>query len=204
MAKDIYDAVITAKDLGRMFGLTDKRIRQLSQDRTIPWIQNEPQYLYRVGDAVRSYVEHLKKENAKKGVSLEDEDLNHRKLVADVKKAEYDAKIKENQAALSKLNLDEQRGNLHYSQDVEDAMTEMVTTIKAGIQSLHGKLGIKISSKLNADPAVCIDLVRDAEDEILNELYEHQYSEDFFRQKIHEREVLEEIEKEDLRNEKET
>lgn len=194
---DNYYRVVTAKDLSKMFNLGVQRIRQLSADRTLPWIDNDPQYLYYNGEAVKAYVESLKKKIADKDILANDNDLNERKLLADVLRAEHDAKIKENHAELTRLQLEEYKGNLHPSEDVRDAMTQIVMTAKQGIISLHGKLGIKIAQKLHADPAVCIDLVREAEEEILTELFEHQYDEKFFKDRAHERKLEEEMDRVD-------
>lgn len=194
MIENLEQMRCDSKDLATLFGLGLRSIQGMAKTRVIPWIDEGP-YEFFLVEAVNAYVESLKAKIGQKNISSDDE-LQRRKQVADVIAKEKEAEIKTSKAELSALELEEYKGNLHHSEDVEEAMEEIVKTAKQGILSFRNKLQNKMADELGVEISVCGDLIRIAQDEVLTDLYSTKYDVNFFKRRSEERLKHEEEQKE--------
>jgi len=154
--------IYTRKVIAQVLGLSEKRIKQLTEDGIIPEYSDGN---YKLLPAVQGYIQYLQSQLANDGQAT---DLTKEKAQL--------TRIKREDAELS---LQLKRNDLHQSADVEFIMTNMVIAFKAKLEVLPYKVLSPILNAPDGDSKkdYLIDVLKAAVEEALEELsgYDPEY-----------------------------
>ena len=171
------EKMVKTKVIAELFDLTPRRIQQLTQEEilTAKKVGNENQYeLYQT---VKDYLNYIKLQIDEKSTP-ELIDLEMLKL-----KAEVD--IKQAKAKMAQLDLKELQGQMHRSEDVEFAITDMALNIKSILLALPGRLAVDVLEAKT--PAAAQTIIKNSVNNILTELSNYQYDADVYKTRVRER-----------------
>lgn len=183
--RTMVDATFVAK----LFGLTVRRIQQLTQDGVLATEKVEGnKRRYDLLLTVQKYIGYLQDKVAKKGESKDDAQNESRKIKAD-------ADLRAAKAEIAEMELKELRGEMHRSEDVEAMTTDLVFTIRGMILALPGRLAIDLSTLTN--PAEISERIKQEVYAILLELSNYKYDADAYRKRVRDRQGLSELLKDD-------
>lgn len=115
--------VVTAAVMAKLFGLSSRRIRQLSEEGIIPKLPNGS---YQLVDTVRAYILYLKTAQQQEKIAVDYE-----------REKAYHEKAKREKA---ELILGEMKGELHDSKTVERVMGDMLSSLRSKLLSIPSKL----------------------------------------------------------------
>lgn len=171
-----WDSLISSGDLGKLLGLSDRRIQQLTQDGVFE--NSNPKeggrsLKFKPPESVQSYVEWVKEQAAPKS-----SDLEEAKLIEEIK-------LKGAKATIADLERLEVEGQMHRADDVEEVMTDLCLVIRSSLLSLPGRLGVDLAEIDSA--AECSAKVKAAVCEILDELSNYQYDPAEYQRRSRER-----------------
>lgn len=167
--------------LSELFGIKTRRIQQLiSDDHILTGEKIGNEYQCDLYQAVKDYVAYLKRQIENKD-DAEVTSLETQKLQADVD-------LKKAKAKMAQLELMELEGQLHRSEDVENAVTNMAVGIRSLLMSLPGQLAVDVSEA--ESPAIASSIIKKAIDSVLVELAEYQYDPGVYRANVRERKGL--------------
>ena len=138
----------TSKAVAQWLGLTERRIRQM---RDAGIIREARPGLYDMKPTVQAYLAYLRNNTG---------DLNQQR--AELTKAKKE---------LAELELGERKGNLHRTEDVEQALTTMLMNFRTKIMSIPAKLAKTVAGM--SDSAEIYDLLKKETDEALDELSDY-------------------------------
>ena len=173
--------MVETKQLALLFGLTVRRIQQLTQDGILQTEMVGRQRRYDLLGSVRRYIEYLQKRVSEKSGgngTQEDADNESRKLRAD-------ADLKETKAAMAEAEYDEQLGRLHRSEDVEAMTNDLVFAIRGMLLALPGRLAMDLAPITK--PTEISTRVRTEVNAILAELANYKYDPDAYRKRVRDR-----------------
>ena len=183
--RTMVDATFVAK----LFGLTVRRIQQLTQDGVLATEKVEGnKRRYDLLQTVQKYIGYLQEKVAKKGESKDDAQNESRKIKAD-------ADLRAAKAEIAEMELKELRGEMHRSEDVEAMTTDLVFTIRSMILALPGRLAIDLAP-LNK-PAEISERIKQEGNALLLELSNYKYDADAYRKRVRERQGLSDLLKDD-------
>lgn len=165
---DISAVTVNATELGKIIGVTERRVRQLAEEGILI---RAAKGRYVLTDSLKAYILKLKISMESKG---EDPDVE---ISIDEEKAIHE-KVKRQ---MSELKLKIMQGELHKSEDVKNVMTDMLMSVKTKLLAMPSKLAPMLVSRND------IGFVKDALNceviETLNELKEYNpkdfYSEEY-------------------------
>lgn len=169
---------VEAKVIATLFGLTVRRIQQLTQDGIIKTEQAGRQRRYDLLDTVRRYIAYLQDKCNSKGGSKDDTENESRKLKAD-------ADLKATKAAIAEMELLELQGEMHRSEDVEAMTTDLVFTIRSMMLALPGRLAIDLAAI--DKPAEISERIKQEVNTILLELSNYTYDTDAYKKRVRDR-----------------
>lgn len=172
---------VDAKQVALLFGLTVRRIQQLTQDGILQTEMVGKQRKYDLLGTVRRYIEYLQRRvETKSGGNgtQEDADNESRRLRAD-------ADLKQTKAAIAQLEYEEIQGRMHRSEDVEALTNDLVFTIRGMLLALPGRLAIDLAAI--DSPNEISTRVRKEVDAILNELANYKYNPDAYKKRVRDR-----------------
>lgn len=138
----------TSKAVASWLGLTERRIRQM---RDAGIIREARPGLYDMKPTVQAYLAYLRNNTG---------DLNQQR--AELTKAKKE---------LAELELGERKGNLHRTEDVEQALTTMLMNFRTKIMSMPAKLAKTVAGM--SESAEIYDLLKKETDEALDELSDY-------------------------------
>ena len=169
---------VDTKIIATLFGLTARRIQQLTQDGILKTEQVGKQRRYDLLDTVRRYIAYLQEKCNSKGGSKDDTENESRKIKAD-------ADLKATKAAIAEMELQELTGEMHRSEDVEAMTTDLVYTIRGMLLALPGRLAIDLATI--DKPAEISERVKQEVHTILQELSNYTYDADAYKKRVRER-----------------
>lgn len=166
-------------DIAKLFGVSVRRIQQLTQDGVLHTksvtINGRNSKRYYLAETVQEYMKHVSaKAEGKGSKGLQD------------RVQENEARIKDAKATKLEMELQELRGEMHRSEDVEAVTNELVYSIRSMILALPGRLAVDTFSSSSA--AEASDLIRQECYQILSELSDHQYDPEKYKSYVRERE----------------
>lgn len=129
-------------------GLTERRIRQM---RDAGIIRETKPGLYDMKPTVQAYLAYLRNNTG---------DLNQQR-----------AELTKTKKELAKLELDERKGDLHRTEDIEQALTTMLMNFRTKVMSMPVKLAKTLAGM--SDNAEIYDLLKKETDEALDELSDY-------------------------------
>ena len=173
--------MVETKQIALLFGLTVRRIQQLTQDGILQTEMVGRQRKYDLLGSVRRYIEYLQKRVSEKGTgngTQEDADNESRKLRAD-------ADFKQAKAEMAQLELDEIQGKLHRSEDVEAMTNDLVFNVRSMMLALPGRLAIDLAAI--TEPTEISNRVKREVDAILIDLSNYKYNPEAYKKRVRDR-----------------
>ena len=182
--------MVDAKVIATLFGLTVRRIQQLTQDGVLATEQVGKQRRYDLLTTVRRYIAYLQEKAANPRNAINQNDIKNEN-----KKIKADADLKATKAQIAEMELKELEGKLHRSEDVEAMTTDLVFTIRSMILALPGRLAIDLSTI--SKPAEISERIKQEVNAILLELSHYQYNAEAYKKRVRERQGWNELIKDD-------
>lgn len=165
--------------IAKLFGVTDRRVQQLTKDGVIPAASVRP-YKFDLLPTVQAYIRYLSdKANGKESKSADT-------VQAEADKLRAEADLKQSKAKIAEMQLKELEGKMHRSEDVEAVMNDLVYTVRSMIMALPGRLAMDIVQTSNANEASA--LIRSECYKILNELAGYKYDPEVYQRRVRDRE----------------
>lgn len=124
---DISKITVSASVLGDIFGVKDRRVRQMAEEGVLERVAKGR---YNLVDSLKNYILALKVAAEGTGVADLDSDIN-----IDEEKAIHE-RVKRH---ISELKLQTMKGELHKSKDVEKVMTDMLAAFRTRILAIPSK-----------------------------------------------------------------
>lgn len=126
-SKKMDVTIVNSIVLGGLWGITDRRVRQLREEGVISEVARGK---YSLNDCTRKYCEYLRQQiNA-------NSEGKETKLSYDTEKALHEKAKREK----AELQLQVMKGELHRSEDIEMVMTDMLTRIKTKLLGIPSKV----------------------------------------------------------------
>lgn len=125
---NIDSITVSAAVLGDMFGVTDRRIRQMAEEGIVV---RAAKGRYKLVESIKNYLLTLKLAAEGVGVELADGEINF-----DEEKALHE-RVKRH---ISELKLQVMKGELHKAEDVQIVMMDMLVAFKTKIMSIPSKV----------------------------------------------------------------
>lgn len=163
--------------IAKFFDRSVRRIQQLTQEGILPTVKGaDGKRYYDLVMTIKRYIEYLQEQLEKKKNPLEEKE-----------KIRLDAEIslKQAKATTAQLELDELKGEMHRSEDVQGFLEEFAAYIRSMLLSLPGLLAIDLSELDN--PAEISDRIEDEVNRILTHLSEYTYDPSYFKKRVRER-----------------
>lgn len=164
--------------IARLFGKTARRIYQLTQDGVLSTEPTPEGNRYDLLPTVQRYIQYLEEKNKSGQPAAVTEKLE--------KKLDAEIKYKEAKAGKAKLELDELKGKLHRSEDIEKITNELVFSVRSMLLALPGRVAMDLAA-INTAPAVSEYMARHVA-ALLDELATHEYNPEAYAQLVRERE----------------
>lgn len=164
--------------IARLFGKTVRRIQQLTQDGILPTEQTPDGRRYDLLPTITRYIKYLEARAEKQQPQSMTQKLEA-KLDAEIK-------YKKAKADKAKLELDELKGKMHRASDIETLTNELVFSVRSMLLALPGRIAIDLAA-INNPTEVSQYMARHVE-ALLDELAQHEYDPDVYRQLARERE----------------
>ncbi|EJW19157.1 protoporphyrinogen oxidase [Paenibacillus alvei] len=163
--------------IAKAFGLTTRRIEQLTAEGVITPVQKRPRK-YDLLPTIQDYIKYLSDKANGREKKETDSDLETQKL-------EAETKIKLAKARMSELELAELEGNMHLADDVEAVLTDHVMSVRSLLMAMPGKLAIDLAKTKTA--AEASERVKQEVYRIIDHLSGYQYEPDDFKKRVRER-----------------
>lgn len=183
MAKESAPEFVDKKKLKEIFGFDSiRRVEQLTQDgiiETVATSQGKRSVRrYEFEPTIKRYIKYLSDKaygrEQKKGSLGKEED----KLQAEI---DY----KTAKARMAQLQLEELEGRMHSAEDVEAMTTDLCLAVRSSLLSMPGQLAIDIKEAQST--AEVSDIIKNAVNDILEELSRYEYDPKEYRRRVRER-----------------
>ncbi|KNF08543.1 hypothetical protein CLPU_6c00290 [Gottschalkia purinilytica] len=133
--EDIKSVTVASSVLANLLSVTDRRIRDLAQEGIIVRVKKGR---YDLAQSIKNYIVHLKANNDIKEVKNDNLDLDTERALHEIVKREK-----------TELQVKVMKGELHYAEDVEKVMTDMLANFRSKILGLAPKLAPMLVSRSN-------------------------------------------------------
>lgn len=155
---NIDNITVSAAVLGDLFGVKDRRIRQMADEGIVV---RAAKGRYKLVDSLKNYLLSLKLAAEGVGVDMVDGEINF-----DEEKALHE-RVKRH---ISELKLQTMKGELHKAEDVETVMMDMLAAFKTRTMNIPSKVAPILE---NRDAAYIKDRLTSEVTEALNELKDY-------------------------------
>lgn len=164
--------------IARLFGKTVRRIQQLTQDGILPTEQTPNGRRYDLLPTIQRYIKYLEDRAENKQPQSMTEKLE----------AKLDAEIKYKKAKADKarLELAELKGQMHRSSDIEKLTNELVFSVRSMLLALPGRVAMDLAAIDN--PVEVSQYMARHVEALLDELAQHEYDPEVYKQMARERE----------------
>lgn len=179
--------------IARLFGKTTRRIQQLTQDGILPTVQTQSGRRYDLLPTITRYIKYLEARAEKQQPENITEKME--------KKLDAEIKYKQAKADKAKLELDELKGQMHRAADIEKLTNELVFSVRSMLLAMPGRVAMDLAA-INNPTEVSQYMARHVE-ALLDELAQHEYDPDVYRQLAREREGWENAENDEDEDEAE-
>lgn len=170
----------SSRVIAQVFGVSSKRVQQMTADGILETVETPKGRRYEFAATVQRYIRHLSDKANRRGTP---EGLEEQKLEAEVR-------LKEAKAEEAELALDELRGSLHRSEDVEAVTTDHVLLLRSMLLAMPGRLAVDCAQARTA--AEASERLRREVNDILARLAEYRYDPEEYRRRVRERRGWEE------------
>ena len=165
------EAEVTTTELAAILGITERRVQQMAQDGTVISVRRG---YFQLGDAVQRYINFLSKPQ----VSEAEQNL-------ETARKHSEAQLKLSKAQLAKMEVEELKGRLHRSEDVEAFTEDLIYTIRSALLSLPGRLSVDVAA--TSSPAEASECIRKEMHAIMRELSNYRYDPEKYAERVNER-----------------
>ena len=165
------EAEISTTELAAILGVTARRVQQMAQDGTIVPVRRG---YFQLGDAVQRYINFLSKPQ-----------ISEAEQKLETAKRQSEAQLKLSKAQLAKMEVEELKGKLHRSEDVEGFTEDLIYTIRAALLSLPGRLSVDVTAAQS--PAEAAETIRKEVHKVMRELAAYHYDPEKYAEKVNER-----------------
>ena len=165
------EAEVTTTELAAILGITARRVQQMAQDGTIIPVRRG---YFQIGDAVQRYINFLSKPQVSEA---------EQKLETARKQSE--AQLKLSKAQLAKMEVEELKGRLHRTEDVEAFTEDLIYTIRSALLSLPGRLSVDVAA--TSSPAEASECIRKEVHAIMRDLSNYRYDPEKYAERVNER-----------------
>lgn len=170
---------VDAKYVANVFGVTVRRIQQLTQDGVLSTeAVDGGRRKYDLAQSIQGYVAYWKNKATGNEKTKKDAANESDKLAAEVR-------LKNAKAETAELELEELRGTLHSAEDVEAVMTDHILLLRSMILALPGRLAVDVCGA--ATPAAAADIIKTECYAMLNQLADYEYNPDEYQRRVRER-----------------
>lgn len=167
--------MVKSSDLAHLFGLTTRRIQQLTEEGVLIATGAGKQRRYPLCENVQAYIKFWQdKANSTDNAAR---NLELKKLGAEVD-------LKESKAKLAKLQVEETEGNLHSAEDVEAVMTDIVINMRNTLLGLPGKLAVDLMGLTAAEIS---ERIRQEVNNVLSDFANYKYEPAVYAQLVRDR-----------------
>lgn len=164
--------------IARLFDKSTRRIQQLTQDGVLPTEQTPQGRRYDLLPTIKRYISYLEARAEKQQPQSMTQKLEA-KLDAEIK-------YKKAKADKAKLELDELKGQMHRAGDIEKLTNELVFSVRSMLLALPGRVAMDLAG-INKPVEVSQYMARHVE-ALLNQLAQHEYDPEVYKQLVRERE----------------
>ncbi|MCI5996112.1 MAG: protoporphyrinogen oxidase [Blautia sp.] len=168
--------------IAELFGLTTRRVQQLTNDGVIFAVKEGNAYKYDLLPTIRKYVKYLSDKANGRDKKDEKEEQKKARAEADLKRAKAD---------MAEIQLKELKGQMHRSEDVEALTSDLVYTIRSMIIALPGRLAVDVAAVSTAPEAS--EIIRRECFAILEELSNYKYDPEEYARRVRDREGWQDI-----------
>ena len=186
MAKETIQNLVDKKKIAEIFGFDSvRRVEQLTQDGVIETVATSQgkrtMRRYDFEPTIKRYVKYLSdkaygREQKKAFANKEEEKLQ----------AEIDFKTAK--AKMAMLQLEELEGRMHSAEDVEAMTTDLCLAVRSALLSMPGQLTVDVAEAQSS--AEISDIIKNAVNDILEELSRYEYNPEEYRRRVRERQGL--------------
>ena len=169
---------VDAKYIANVFGVTVRRVQQLTQDGVLSTEQVGGRRKYDLAQSIQGYVAYWKNKATGNEKTKKDAANESDKLAAEVR-------LKNAKAETAELELEELRGTLHSAEDVESVMTDHILLLRSMILALPGRLAVDVCGA--ATPTQAADIIKQECYAMLSQLADYKYDPDVFQRRVRER-----------------
>lgn len=163
--------------IANFFDRSVRRIQQLTQDGVLPTVTGpDGKRYYDLVMTIKRYIKYLQDELAKKKNPLDEKEKA---------RLEAEIRLKEAKAESAQLELDELKGEMHRSEDVQEFLEDFASVIRSMLLALPGMLAVDLSELDN--PAEISIRIEDEVNRVLTHLSEYTYDPAFFKKRVRER-----------------
>ena len=155
---------VKTADLCRAFGKTAQWMSELTKNGVLHKAKTPHGSLYELFSNVNAYVSMLE-ERAKRG----DDDIANIEL----KRKKAEAKLKESKAAIEELKVNELRGKMHRSEDVQKMTADLLFYVRGSLIALAGRCASACAA--SSEPAEVQKIIEKEVFAILEELSNYKY-----------------------------
>ncbi|MCM1427116.1 MAG: protoporphyrinogen oxidase [Eubacterium sp.] len=186
--------LVDKKKIKEIFGFDSiRRVEQLTQDGIIEAVATSQGkrsvQRYEFEPTIKRYIKYLSdkaygREQKKNDLGKETEKLQ----------AEID--LKKAKARMAELQLEELEGRMHSAEDVEAMTTDLCLAVRSALLSMPGQLSMDVKEAQTA--AEISEIIKNAVNDILEELSRYEYNPDEYRRRVRERQGwIDKVEQED-------
>jgi phage terminase Nu1 subunit (DNA packaging protein) len=172
MAENLQGSQVIAK----IFGVSTRRVEQLKAEGIIKG-QGKPTK-YDLLPTIQAYIKYLSDKANGREKKETDAQLETEKLTAE-------KRIKEAKAEMVELELQELKGELHRSKDVEDITTDHIMMVRSMLMALPGKLAVDLAAIQTAPEAA--ERIKREVYSVLDRLSDWSYDPDEYKKRVRER-----------------
>lgn len=173
MAEEGTGKWITSAELGIIIGKTDRSIQALAKTGVISCKKERGRNLYDLYTVIQEYIAYLAKSKGKKNSSKEEQKLDE------------EVRLKRAKADMAELELDELRGVMHRSDDVEAAFNALIFEVRNMLMAMPGRIALDVVKA--ETPAEASALIARECADMLNDLSTFQYDPEEYKEKVRQR-----------------
>lgn len=162
------------KFFAKFFGIGERRVQQLRTEGIIKAVKRTTDgYLYETIPTIQKYIQYLQGIVAKRSKSTEE--LDNQRLEAEIR-------IKRSKAEESELKLKTYKLELLRAEDVRAFFEELAARTKSNFSALPGRLAMDLKDAQT--PAEVSEIIEKAINQVLENLSEFEFTEEFFRERV--------------------
>ena len=164
---------VSSAELACVLGITARRVRQLSEDGQL---LKSDIGRFKLVDSVKRYIEIASR--ARSEPTKEEKEREKQRIGAETS-------LKQSKAIKAGLEVKELQGKLHRSEDVANAMEDLIYTVRNLYLSLPGRLAVDTHE--SASSAEAAEIIRKTVYADMKEISRYQYDPEKFAERVRER-----------------